>query len=72
MCAICTHRVYSADPDMDFLAMMIPASSGRVDMERLQLMYGRDPLVRKLAEDIIAAKQVEIEAMSAGWRYSVR
>ena len=54
---------YSADPDMDFLAMMIPHHQGAVDMARLQLMYGRDPLVRKLAEDIIAGQQVEIEAM---------
>ena len=54
---------YSADPDIDFLAMMIPHHQGAVDMARLQLMYGKDPLVRKLAEDIIAGQQIEIEAM---------
>jgi len=54
---------YSGDPDVDFLAMMIPHHAGAVEMARLVLIYGRDPLVRRLAEDIIAGQQVEIEAM---------
>ncbi|GAB4483921.1 MAG: DUF305 domain-containing protein [Thermodesulfovibrionales bacterium] len=55
---------YSGDPDIDFLAMMIPHHQGAIDMAKLQLIHGRDPLVRKLAEDIIAAQRVEIEAMT--------
>lgn len=54
---------YSGDPDIDFLAMMIPHHQGAVDMGRLQLIYGNDPLIRKLAEEIIASQLVEIEAM---------
>lgn len=54
---------YSGNPDVDFLAMMIPHHEGAVEMARLVLIHGRDPLVRKLAEDIIAVQQVEIEAM---------
>jgi len=54
---------YFGDPDVDFLAMMIPHHAGAVEMARLVLIFGRDPLVRKLAEDIIAGQQVEIEAM---------
>lgn len=54
---------YRGDPLIDSLAMMIPHHQGAIDMGRLQLMYGKDPLVRKLAEDIIASQRVEIEAM---------
>jgi uncharacterized protein (DUF305 family) len=51
------------DADIDFLAMMIPHHVGAVDMARLVLIHGRDPATRRLAEDIIAGQQVEIEGM---------
>jgi uncharacterized protein (DUF305 family) len=54
---------YSGNADADFLSMMIPHHEGAVEMARLELIYGRDPLTRKLAEDIIAGQQVEIEGM---------
>jgi uncharacterized protein (DUF305 family) len=54
---------YTGDPDIDFLAMMIPHHEGAVEMARLVLIHGRDPLTRKLAEEIIASQVVEIEGM---------
>ena len=54
---------YSGNPDIDFLAMMIPHHEGAVEMARLVLIHGRDPLTRKLAEEIIASQVVEIEGM---------
>lgn len=54
---------YTGNPDVDFLAMMIPHHQGAVDMARLILIYGRDPLTRKLAEEIITSQQTEIQSM---------
>jgi uncharacterized protein (DUF305 family) len=53
------------DPDRDFLAMMIPHHAGAVEMARLVLIYGRDPLVRQLAEEILAGQQAEMVGMRA-------
>ncbi len=54
---------YSGNRDIDFLAMMIPHHQGAIDMARLALIYGSDPLTRTLAQEIIASQQAEIEAM---------
>ena len=53
----------TGDPDRDFLAMMIPHHEGAVEMARLVLVHGRDPLVRRLAEEIIASQTIEIQTM---------
>ena len=55
---------YTGNPDVDFLAMMIPHHQGAVDMARLALIHGNDPLTRRLAEEIIASQTVEISAMN--------
>lgn len=50
----------SGDPDVDFAAMMRIHHIGAVDMAREQLRTGRDPQMRKLAQEILAAQQKEI------------
>jgi uncharacterized protein (DUF305 family) len=53
----------TGDADRDFLAMMIPHHQGAVEMARLVLLHGRDPLTRQLAEEIIASQVAEISSM---------
>ncbi|HEX7972555.1 MAG TPA: DUF305 domain-containing protein [Thiobacillus sp.] len=56
---------FTGNTDVDFLAMMIPHHQGAVDMARLVLIHGKDPLTRQLAEDIVASQTAEIAAMRA-------
>ena len=53
----------SGDPDRDFAAMMIPHHQGAVDMARIQLQFGKDPVLRRLAEGIIVEQLQEIDVM---------
>ena len=53
----------SGDPDRDFAVMMIPHHQGAVDMARIQLQYGKDPVLRRLAQGIIVEQLQEIDVM---------
>ena len=53
----------TGDPDHDFAAMMIPHHQGAVDMAKVELLYGKDPVLRRLAQEIIVTQKQEIEAM---------
>lgn len=50
-------------PDMAFARGMLPHHIGAVDMAKIELKYGTDEEMRKLAQDIIDAQQPEIKIM---------
>ncbi|WP_315791225.1 CopM family metallochaperone [Fischerella sp. JS2] len=53
----------TGNPDTDFAAMMIPHHQGAIEMAKIELQYGTDPRLRRLAQEIIVTQQSEIELM---------
>ena len=53
----------NGDVDHDFSTMMMPHHQGAIDMAKAELAYGKDPVMRRLAEEIVVDQQSEIQAM---------
>jgi uncharacterized protein (DUF305 family) len=53
----------TGDADVDFVAMMVPHHQGAIEMALAVLRYGRNPQIRRLAQEIIVTQQQEIAAM---------
>ena len=49
--------------DHDFASMMIPHHQGAIDMAKAELLYGKDPVMRRLAQEILVDQQSEIDVM---------
>ena len=53
----------TGDHDHDFVTMMIPHHQGAIDMAKALLLYGKDPQMRRLAQEIVTDQQSEIQLM---------
>ncbi len=53
-----THNI-----DRDFVAMMVPHHQGAIDMAIAEIQYGQDPVLKRIAQEIIVEQQQEIGAM---------
>ena len=54
---------YTGEADHDFVTMMIPHHQGAVDMAKSLLLYGKDPQMRRFAQEIITDQESEIQLM---------
>jgi hypothetical protein len=53
----------TGDTDRDFVAMMIPHHQGALDMAVIELRYGKNEQLRRIAQEIIVDQMQEIDAM---------
>jgi uncharacterized protein (DUF305 family) len=54
---------YTGNADQDFVSGMLPHHQGAVDMAHIELRFGHDPALRRLAEQIVADQEGEMAFM---------
>ena len=54
---------YTGNADDDFVSHMIPHHEGAVDMAEVEAKHGKDPQLKRLAQQIITNQRHEIEFM---------
>jgi uncharacterized protein (DUF305 family) len=63
MHAAMASAIPSGDSDVDFVRMMLPHHQAAIDMAKSELLNGKDPQMRRLAQEIITDQQSEIDLM---------
>jgi uncharacterized protein (DUF305 family) len=53
----------SGDSDVDFVELMLPHHEAAIDMAKTELLYGKDPQMRRLAQEIVTDQQSETQFM---------
>jgi uncharacterized protein (DUF305 family) len=53
----------SGNVDTDFVAMMVPHHQGAIEMAQVELRYGHNEPLRRMAQEIIVTQLQEITAM---------
>ena len=53
----------SGDNDIDFVLLMLPHHQAAIDMAKTEILYGKDPQMRRLAQEVVTDQQSEAELM---------
>jgi DUF305 family protein family protein len=53
----------AGNPDEDFVLLMMAHHQGAIDMANVELKYGKDPELRRMAGNIVSSQEKEIAEM---------